>query len=57
MALKLECNDVVPGCEAVVNAETEEELMKKGAEHACDHGLEEIDSATAEKVRSAIQQD
>ncbi len=57
MAVTLECNDVVPGCDAVVNAETEEALMTQVAEHASSvHGLEEIDPATAEKVKAAIRQ-
>ncbi len=56
MALRLEC--IVSGCEAVVNSETEEEVMNQVAEHARDaHGLEEIDSAMAENIKSAIQQD
>ncbi len=57
MAVRLECNDVFPGCDAVVNTESEEELMIQVIEHASSvHGLEEVDSATAEKVKAAIRQ-
>ena len=38
---KLACGDLVPGCPAVVTAETEEELLAIAAKHAAeDHGLE-----------------
>jgi predicted small metal-binding protein len=57
MAVRLECNDVFPGCDAIVNTESEEELMTQVIEHASSvHGLEEVDSATAEKVKAAIRQ-
>ena len=57
MALTLECNDIFPGCDAVVKTESEEELMAQVIEHASSvHGLQEVDSATAEKVKAAIRQ-
>ncbi len=57
MALTLECNDIFPGCDAVVKTETEAELMTQVIEHAGSvHGLKEVDSATAEKVKAAIRQ-
>ena len=57
MALSLECNDIFPGCEAVVNTETERELMSQVVAHAGSvHGVEEVDAATAEKVKAAIRQ-
>ncbi len=56
MAKVLECGDVVPGCEGVVRANTEEELMPLIIEHASSvHGLTEIDDATAAKVKAAIR--
>ena len=57
MAVTLECNDVFPGCDAVVKTESVDELMTQVIEHAGSvHGLEEVDSATAEKVKAAIRQ-
>jgi predicted small metal-binding protein len=52
----LRCSDVVPGCSAVVRAETEAEVMRQAAEHARSaHGIQKIDEATAQKVRAAIR--
>lgn len=56
MAKELRCGDVVEGCDYVARAETEQELMERAARHAREaHGLEEIDEATAAKVKSAIR--
>jgi len=56
MAKILRCSDVVPGCAAVVRAETEAEVMRQAAEHARSaHGLEKIDENTARKVKAAIR--
>ena len=56
MEKTLRCGDIVPGCQAVVRAATEEEVMRQAAEHArTAHGLTAIDQATADKVRAAIR--
>ena len=56
MAKVLKCNDVVPGCAAEVRGDTEDELMRKVAEHAREvHGLATIDGETAKKVKDAIR--
>lgn len=56
MAKELYCGDIMDGCEHVVRGETEEEVMRKGAQHAREaHGLEQIDEETAEQVRAAIR--
>jgi predicted small metal-binding protein len=56
MAKELCCGDVIPGCDHVMRAETEEEVLAKGADHArAAHGIEEIDEATMEKVKAAIR--
>jgi predicted small metal-binding protein len=41
MSLIVDCNKVNPasGCQHIVRGETEEELLKKAAEHAKEHGL------------------
>ncbi len=56
MAKVLRCSDVGFECEGVIRAETEEEVLKKAAEHAkSEHNLEEISDEVVEKVRAAIQ--
>ena len=57
MAPTLECNDIFPGCDAVVKTESEEELMAQVIEHASSvNSLQEVDTARAEKVKAAIRQ-
>ena len=55
MTKTLRCGDVVPGCSAEVRANTDEEVLRQAAEHArTEHGIEQLDDATAERIRSAI---
>ena len=56
MAMNLKCGDVVPGCPAEINADSEDEVMRQAAEHAASaHGLTELDEATISAVRGAIR--
>jgi len=56
MTKVLRCSDVGFECEAVIRAETEEEVLKKAAEHAQSvHNLKEISDEVVDKVRAAIQ--
>lgn len=56
MGKKLLCRDVGVDCDTEICAETEEELMKKVAEHAKTvHGMTEISPETAAKVKAAIR--
>jgi len=56
MAKLLRCRDVGVDCDHVIRAETEEELMKKVAEHAKTvHGMTEISPDLAAKVKAAIK--
>jgi len=56
MAKMLRCRDVGVDCDHVIRAETEEELMRKCAEHAkTAHGMTEISPELAAKVKSAIK--
>ena len=51
----LKCGDIVEGCEAKVEGESVEDVMRQAAQHAADtHGLTELDDATVEKVKAAI---
>jgi len=52
----IKCKDVGMDCEFEATAETEDELMKKIAEHAAEvHGLETIPPELLEKVKAAIK--
>jgi predicted small metal-binding protein len=56
MAKVLRCRDVGFDCEAVVRADTEEEVLAQAAAHAHSvHGLEEITPEVVATVRSAIR--
>lgn len=57
MAKLLRCRDVGVDCDHVIRAETEEELMKKVAEHAKTvHAMTEISPDLAAKVKAAIKE-
>jgi predicted small metal-binding protein len=49
------CGDVVPGCAAVFQAETEFDLLAKVATHArADHKLMAIPASLVDQVRARI---
>ncbi|MFV1961687.1 MAG: DUF1059 domain-containing protein [Acidimicrobiia bacterium] len=55
MGYEFECTNVVPGCEARVNAETKEEVLQAAAAHAADaHGMTELSDEVVEKVKASI---
>ena len=55
MAKILRCKDVGMDCDFVARAETEEEILKKAAEHAeTTHNMKEIPEEVLAKVRAAI---
>jgi len=57
VAKMLRCRDVGVDCDAVIRAETDEELMKKVSEHAKTvHGMSEISPDLASKVKAAIKE-
>jgi len=56
MAKVLRCSDVGFDCSFVARADSEEELMKKVAEHAAEvHDMKEISEEVAAKVKAAIR--
>ncbi|MGH9732314.1 MAG: DUF1059 domain-containing protein [Candidatus Acidiferrales bacterium] len=58
MAKSRQCNDVSPGCSYVVNAATEEEVMRQAAEHArIEHNIRRITPEITAMVRAAIRDD
>jgi predicted small metal-binding protein len=55
MARELLCGDVFEGCDGVVVADTDDEVMAQAAQHAADaHGVEEVDDETASVLQAAI---
>jgi len=55
MAKVLRCRDVGLDCDFVARAETEEEILKKAAEHAGTvHEMKEIPEEVLAKVRAVI---
>jgi predicted small metal-binding protein len=53
----LACGDLVPGCPAVVRAESEEEILQIAAQHAVEaHGLT-VDDGLVAAVKAAIHED
>lgn len=56
MTLELRCGDVVPGCEGIVNGESQDEVLSLAAAHAADaHDLHDIDEATRSALVGAIR--
>ena len=57
MAKILECAKVDPssGCEHVVRGDTEEQVLRKAAEHAKEHGIREMTPELMEHVKANIR--
>ena len=52
----MRCDDLMKGCNFVARGATDEEVMKKAAEHAkTAHGMDKITPELAEKVKAAIR--
>jgi predicted small metal-binding protein len=53
----LECAKVDPssGCQHVVQGETEEEVLQKAAQHAQEHGIQEVTPEVMERVKANIR--
>jgi predicted small metal-binding protein len=55
MTRELNCRDAGFDCDAVVRAETDDEVMTQAAAHVAEvHGMPEIDDTTANHIRSQI---
>ena len=53
----MRCNDIMPGCKFEARG-TEEEVMKKAAEHAKkEHNIQNLTPEIVSKVKSAIRDD
>ena len=56
MTKVLKCNDLNPGCSFEARGNTDEDVLKKTAEHAkTAHKMKEIPPAVLDKARSAIR--
>jgi predicted small metal-binding protein len=53
----IECYRVDPssGCTHIVHGKDEQEVLRKAAEHAKEHGIREVTPEMMRKVRSAIR--
>jgi len=52
----MHCGELMKGCDFVVRGATEDEVMKKAAEHAkTAHGIDKITPELAQKVKAAIK--
>jgi predicted small metal-binding protein len=49
------CADVVPGCPAELEGESEDELLESVEAHARDeHGIDEVPPEVVDRIRSSI---
>jgi predicted small metal-binding protein len=56
MAKELRCGDVMPGCDFVASGATEEEVLRKAAQHAKDkHNVTQLPPDLVVKVKAAIR--
>jgi predicted small metal-binding protein len=58
MAKVVSCRDVGVDCDFVMRGQTEQEVLKKCAEHARSaHGMKEIPAELMAKVKAAIREE
>ncbi|WP_198666014.1 DUF1059 domain-containing protein [Tropicimonas sp. IMCC34043] len=55
MIKTLKCSDIMPGCDFVVRAWTEEALLEKAAAHAQKVHRVQLTQQLADKIRTAIR--
>ena len=49
------CGELVPGCDTVIEGESEDAVLEKVAVHAREaHGMDEVPPEVQDKVRAAI---
>ena len=52
------CRDLGLDCDAVIRADTEEEILKQAGEHAAAvHNMKELPAEVVAKVRAAIREE
>jgi predicted small metal-binding protein len=58
MTKVLRCSDMMPGCDYVARAETEDELMQKAAQHAQEkHGMQTVPPEVVQQIKSKIREE
>ena len=56
MTKTLNCRDVMPGCDRVIEGRDENEVMTRAAEHARnDHGVDQIPPEVGQRAQAAIR--
>ena len=56
MGKELRCGDLMKGCQQVIKADTEQELLQKAGEHAKSaHQVQTVSPEMAAKVKAAIR--
>jgi predicted small metal-binding protein len=51
------CGDLVPGCEAAFEGESEDDILEQVAVHARDdHGLDELPPEVVDDIRAGISE-
>lgn len=57
MTKELHCGEIMKGCDTVIRGETEDEVLKKGAQHAREaHGIDKMDDDTVRAVKEKIRE-
>ena len=52
---EFKCGQLVPGCETVIDGQSDDEIVAEVAVHARDaHGMDEVPPEVEDKVRAAI---
>ena len=52
---EFKCGELVPGCETVIEGQSDDEVMQQVAVHAREaHGMDEVPPEVEEKARAAI---
>jgi predicted small metal-binding protein len=55
--LQFHCGELVPGCAAQFEGESEEEIMQRIAAHARDeHGMDEVPPEVVDQIRAVLYQ-
>jgi predicted small metal-binding protein len=55
MSKRIQCGAIVPGCTWTASAPTEEALLQKVADHACEaHGIKDVTPELAAQVKAVI---
>jgi predicted small metal-binding protein len=51
------CGELIPGCEAKFDGETDEQILQQIATHAReDHGMDEVPPEVVDRIRASISE-